>query len=100
MFRKTNPQSSLFEVNILVPDALPNDDWCYIYQQHVYPLIDEEKFWHLYSEHEGRTNAPIKTMVSLLIFMGIEKLTWRSVVFQFPRCLDWLIATRTALGDA
>ena len=100
MFRKTNPQSSLFEVDIIFPDALPDDDWSYVYHQHVFPLIDEEMFRHLYSEHDGRPDALIKTMVSLLLFMGMEKLTWRTVAFQFPRRLDWLIATHTAFGDA
>jgi len=64
------------------------------------PLIDEEKFKHLYSETDGRYNASIKTMISLLIFMGLEKLTWRNAEFQFPRRLDWLIATNTPLGKA
>jgi len=100
MFRPTSPQCSLFTVENYFPGALPENDWCFTYQERVLPLIDEEKFRHLYSESEGRPNAPIKTMVSLLIFMGMEKLTWRAVEFQFPRRLDWLIATDTPLGEA
>lgn len=100
MYRPTTPQSSLFEVENYFPGALPANDWSFTYQKRVLPLIDEEKFRHLYSESEGRYNAPIKTQVSLLIFMGTEKLTWRSVEFKFPRRLDWLIATETPLGEA
>lgn len=99
MFRKTSTQSSIFEVQNCLPDSLPDDDWCYTYRDHVLPLIDEEKFSHLYYQSEGRPNASIRTMVSLLIFMGMEKLTWRAVEFQFPRRLDWLIATHTPLGE-
>lgn len=100
MYCPTRPQSSLFEVENYFPGALPENDWCFTYQTRVLPLIDEEKFKHLYSESEGRPNAPIKTMVSLLIFMGTEKLNWRAVEFQFQRRLDWLIATKTPLGEA
>ncbi len=100
MYRQTSPQSSLFEVENYFPGALPEDDWSFTYQTRVLPLIDEEKFKHLYSESGGRPNAPIKTMVSLLIFMGMERLTWRAAEFQFSRRLDWLIATNTPLGEA
>jgi len=100
MFSESSPQSSLFEIEHLYPGVLPKDDWSYIYQTKVLPLIDEKKFRHLYSENAGRPNASIRTMVSLLIFMGMEKLTWRAVEFQFPRRIDWLIATHTSLGEA
>jgi hypothetical protein len=99
MFRKSATQSSVFEVNNYFPDALPEHDWCFTYRKRVLPLIDEAKFQHLYCESEGRPNASIRTMVSLLIFMGLEKYTWRGTEFQFPRRLDWLIATNTPLGQ-
>ena len=100
MFRRSSPQSSVFEVENYCPQALPQDDWCFTYKTRVLPLIDEEKFRHLYCEDEGRPNASIKTMVSLLIFMGMEKLTWRGVEFLYPRRMDWLIATNTPFGEA
>ncbi len=99
MFRKSTTQSSAFEVNNYFPDALPEHDWCFTFRERVLPLIDEQKFKHLYCESEGRPNASISTMVSLLIFMGLEKYTWRGAEFQFPRRLDWLIATNTPLGQ-
>ncbi|MFH0813457.1 MAG: transposase [Pseudomonadota bacterium] len=100
MFRTTSAQSSLFEVTNYFPGALPDDDWSFVFKEKVLPLIDEEKFAHLYSENEGRPNVSIRTMISLLTFMGMEKLTWRAVKFLFPRRIDWMIATRTALGEA
>ena len=100
MFRTTSPQSSIFEVENCYPKALPSNDWSYVYNKRILPLIDEEKFRHLYSDSEGRPNASIKTMISLLIFMGMEKFTWRDVKFQFQRRLDWLIATNTPPGEA
>ena len=100
MFRQTSPQSSCFEFEVYFPEALPEDDWSFTYKNKILPLIDEKKFRQLYSETEGRPNAPIKTMLSLLIFMGLEKLTWRAVEFLYPRRVDWLIATNTPLGEA
>ena len=100
MFRPTSPQSSTFEVDNFFPGILPKKDWSYTFKEQILPLINEEKFRHLYSESEGRPNESIKIMISLLIFMGMEKLTWRAVAFLFPRRLDWMIATNTPLGEA
>jgi len=100
MFRKSSPQSSLFEVQNHFPGALPDNDWSFIYRVKVLPLINEENFKHFYSENKGRPNASIRTMISLLIFMGTGNLTWRAVEFLFPRRLDWLIATNTEMGKA
>jgi hypothetical protein len=100
MFRKSSNQSSMFEVENIFPGALPNDDWSYTYKEKILPFIDEDKFKHFYSEAKGQPNASIRIMISLLIFMGLEKLTWRAVEFLFPRRLDWLNATNTPLGEA
>jgi len=100
MFRETSAQSSVFEVENYFPGILPDRDWSFTYRERVLPLIDESKFKHLYSETEGRPNAPIRTQLSILIFMGMEELTWRSAEFQFPRRIDWLIATNTPMGGA
>jgi len=97
MFRKTSLQSSIFNIERLIPGALPANDWSFIYKEKILPLIDEEQFRHLYS-NVGRPNYSIRTMVSLLIFMGREKLTWRDAEFQFPRRIDWMIATNTPIG--
>ena len=48
MFCKTSPQLSLFDVKNVFPNALPQEDWCYLYRDQVYPLIDEDIFRELY----------------------------------------------------
>lgn len=100
MYRPTSTQSSLFEPDVMFPGVLPKDDWSYIFKDKIYPLIDEEKFKHLFKEKGGAPNKSIKLMISILIFMAIEKLTWREAEFQFLRRIDWMVATSTALGDA
>lgn len=100
MFQPTSPQSSIFDIDIVLPGMLPENDWSHLYREHVLPLIDEEQFRHLYAENLGRPNYSIRTMVSLLIFMGQEKLTWRDAEFQFARRVDWINATATPFDKA
>ncbi len=100
MFRPTTTQSSLFDAGNYISGTLPEKDWSFSFKELILPLIDENQFKHLYSENEGRPNASIKLMISLLIFMGLEKLTWRDVEFQFIRRIDWMIATCTDIGKA
>ncbi|MDM8556401.1 hypothetical protein QUF75_16885 [Desulfococcaceae bacterium HSG7] len=95
MFRKTSPQLSFFEVDRYFRDALPGDDRSFIYKKEISPLMDEEKFRHLYVRDKGRPDESIRTMLSLLIFMGIEKYTWRGTEFQFSRRIDRMLATNT-----
>lgn len=100
MFRRTSAQSSLFGIENILPEILSSEDWCYIYRDQIYPIIDEDKFKDLYDDDNGkggRPNKSIKTEISILIFMGMEKLTWREAEFQFSRRIDWMIATNTPL---
>ena len=100
MFKKTTPQLSLFDPCVMFPSVLPPDDWCYIYRDKIYPLIDENQFKHLYDEHLGAPNKSIKLQVSLLIFMHTDRLTWRETADLLQRRLDWMIATQTPLDMA
>ena len=100
MFRETSPQSSFLEVHKIAPNILPEDDWSNLYKDKIYPLIDENKFRHLFDAENGAPNKSVKMTVSILIFMSMEKLTWRDAEFQFRRRLDWQNATCTPLGEA
>src|SRR4030066_1377550 len=101
MFCKTSPQLSLFDVKNVFPNALPQEDWCYLYREQVYPHIDEDLFRELYPSETGRPNTPIKKAVSILIFMDMERHTWRGAEFLQTRRIDWMIATKTPLlGEA
>ncbi len=71
----------------------------YLYRDQIYPLIDEEIFKELYLGECGMPNRSIKKAVSILIFVGMEKHTWRGAEFQQARRLDWFIATHTPVGE-
>ncbi len=60
MYKQTSPQLALFEPNNVVPGILPNDDWSFTYRDKIWPLIDEDKFKHLYQEEGGAPNKSIK----------------------------------------
>jgi len=100
VYRPTNPQSSLFEPIRLFPGILPDDDWSFTFRDQVLPLIDENLFKHFYEEQHGAPNKSIRTQVSLLIFMALEKLTWRQAEFMLQRRIDWMNATCTDFGKA
>ncbi len=80
---------------------MPEDDWSFVYKDKIWPLIDEDKFKHLYDEEKkGAPNISVKLKVSLLIFTALEQLNWRQVEFMFMRRLDWINATFTEFGKA
>ncbi len=99
MFKKSSPQLSLFEPNMLFPGILPADDWSYTYREKIFPLINEDQFKHLYHEAGGAPNKSVKVQVSILIFMNLEKFNWREAEIQFQRRIDWLNATCTPFGE-
>jgi len=96
MFQKTSPQLSLFDPMVIFPGILPADDWSHIYRDKILPQIDEDQFAHLYCEHWGAPDKSIKLQISLLIFMNMDKLTWRGAEYHFQRRIDWMNATQTA----
>ena len=100
MYRSTTPQLTLTEPVFQMPNILPEDDWSFVYRDKIWPLIDEDKFKHLYDEEKGAPNISVKLKVSLLIFMALEQLNWRQVEFMFMRRLDWINATFTEFGNA
>jgi hypothetical protein len=100
MYRKTSSQLTLLEPVTLIPGLLPDDDWSFVFRDKVLPLIEEKKFKHFFQEQGGAPNKSIRTQVSLLIFMGLEKLTWREAEFMFMRRIDWMNATCTDFGKA
>ena len=98
MYRPTSNQSSFFEPQFYYSEFLPKGDWSDIFRDKIWPIIDEEKFRHLYREEGGAPNKSIKLKLSLLVFMSWEQLTWRGAEFMFQRRLDWINATCSQLG--
>jgi len=100
MFKPTSPQLSLFEPNLMFPEILPNSDWSFIYREKIWPLIDEDKFKHFHQEEGVAPNKSIRLKLSLLVFMALEKLTWREAERMYMTRIDWMNATYTPFGQA
>ena len=60
MFRKTDPQSSLFETEYLLPEAKRarlEKSWAEPFRRKVLPLIDEEVFRDAFDAQGGKTDT-------------------------------------------
>ncbi len=78
MFRKKNPQLSLFEAYHYLPEAKKRrleSSWPHVFRTEVMPMIPEEEFKHLYCEDNGRPNEPISILVALSVIKEMDDLT-------------------------
>ncbi|MFH1623855.1 MAG: transposase, partial [Pseudomonadota bacterium] len=78
MFRKKDPQLSLFEVYYYLPEAKKRrleNSWPHVFRTEVMPMIPEEEFKHLYCEDNGRPNEPVSILVALSVIKEMDDLT-------------------------
>jgi hypothetical protein len=78
MFRKREPQSSLFATSLLVPPAKAQRlqaSWAEIFRARALPLLEEELFASLYSDDQGRPNRPVQTVLGVLLLKEMFDLT-------------------------
>ena len=78
MFRKTDPQKSLFESSMLLPEKkrqrMKNTIY-WIFGERCLPLIDEELFRDFYCPDNGAPNKSVRMIVGVLILKEMEGLT-------------------------
>ena len=70
MFRKKDPQGSLFETSNLVPASKVHRlqaSWAEPFRVRGLPLIDEDLFAPLYCDDHGRPNRPVQTVFGVLL---------------------------------
>ena len=78
MFRKKDPQFSLFEAYHYLPEVKKQrleSTWPHVFRTEVMPMIPEEEFSHLYCEDNGRPNEPVSILVALSVIKEMEDLT-------------------------
>ena len=78
MFRKKDPQLSLFEAYHYLPEAKKRrleNSWPQVFRKEVMPMIPEEEFKHLYCEDNGRPNEPVSILVALSVIKEMDDLT-------------------------
>src|SRR5271170_3849342 len=95
MFRPKRDQRSLFSATTLLPEAKRRRlerTWAWGFRTEALPLIDEEKFRHLYHENNGRPNKPVQTLIGLLIIKEMFELTDEEALFNLDLNLAYQVA--------
>ena len=95
MFRKSDPQGTIFETSVLMPpEKLERlrKSWVWPFKTLAMPLIDEELFRVLYDEETGRPNKPVKTVVGTLILKEMFDLTDNDALWRLEFDLGWQVA--------
>lgn len=97
MFKRKREQRSLFGATTLLPDAKRERlerSWAAVFRDKALPLIDEEKFRHLFCEDNGRPNKPVQTVIGTLFLKEMFDLTDLETLER----LDFDLLFQVALG--
>ena len=92
MFRKKDPQGSLFETSNLVPASKVHRlqaSWAEPFRVRGLPLIDEDLFAPLYCDDHGRPNRPVQTVFGVLLLKEMFGLTDAEALEQLEFNLLW-----------
>src|ERR1035437_5399443 len=95
MFRRSDPQGSLFQVSNLLPaDKRQRLERQWPGQFHVYarPLIDAEYFRDLYCSDNGRPHQPVRTVVGVRVLKAMFDLTDEETRGHVDYDLRWQVA--------
>ena len=92
MFRKRNPQGSLFQPDLLVPPDKAKRlerSWAEVFRNRALPLIDEEPFAPIYCADNGRPNRAVQTVLGVHILKEMFNLTDQEALEQLEFNLLW-----------
>ena len=92
MYRKRNPQDSLFDMDYFLPPAKAQRleaSWAEAFRHRGLPLIDEDLFAPLYCEDTGRPNRPVETVFGVLLLKEMFNLTDMEALDQLEFNLQW-----------
>jgi hypothetical protein len=92
MFRKRDPQGSLFQSSLLLPPAKAQrlqDSWAEVFRTRALPLIDEALFAPLYCPDNGRPNRAVQTVFGVLLLKDMYDLTDEQALEQLEFSLLW-----------
>jgi hypothetical protein len=92
MFRKRNPQGSLFQPDMLVPPAKARRlerSWAEVFRNQALPLIDEQAFAWMYCANNGRPNRAVQTILGVHILKEMFNYTDQEALEQLEFNLLW-----------
>jgi hypothetical protein len=102
VFRRLNPQQSLFQPCIILPDSLKQklgDSWADVFRSEALPMIPEHEFAHLYHAETGRPNFPVALLIALSIIKELLGLTDTLLIQAFHFNLIVLHALGLEVGE-
>ena len=103
MFRPSNPQFSLLEVQNWIPEATRKrleTGWAHVFRREVLDMIPESAFASLFHATHGRPNTPVTILVSLSILKEMLDLTDEALMESFYFDLRFHHALRLPLDEA
>ena len=92
MYRRRNPQRSLFSSSLLVPEvkaARLRNSWAEAFRTRALPLIDEDSLAFLYADGVGRPNRAIQTVLGVLLLKELFDLTDQETLGALEFDLRW-----------
>jgi hypothetical protein len=92
MFRRKDPQGSLFEASHLFPEEKRErlrGTWAHMFRTHALPLIDENLFRDLFCSDNGRPNKPVSIVVGALILKDMMDLTDEETLYRLDFDMGW-----------
>jgi hypothetical protein len=103
MFRKRDPQNSLFQTSSLIPRSKAKrleKSWAEAFRSEALPLIDEELFASMYCNDNGRPNTPVQIVFGTLLLKEMFDLTDEGALEQLEYNLQWQYALRLTPEEA
>jgi hypothetical protein len=95
MFRKRDPQTSLFSAPHFLPPMKRErleKGWVGEFRRSALPLIDEDAFRDFYHDSNGRPNKPVQTVIGALLLKEMNDLTDAETVGALDYDLRWQVA--------
>ena len=103
VFRRSDPQGSLFQSSNLLPDEKRQRlerEWPGQFRERALGLIDEEQFRELYCPDNGRPNKPVRTVIAVLILKDMFDLTDEEALGSVDYDLRWQMALNLTPEEA
>jgi hypothetical protein len=103
MFRRSDPQGSLFQTSELLPEDKKKrleGTWAWQFRREALPLIDEAQFRELYCADNGRPNKPVRTIIGVLVLKEMFDLTDEQALGEVDYDTRWQVALNLTPEDA
>jgi hypothetical protein len=103
LFRRSDPQGSLFQISNLLPDEKRQRlerEWPGQFRDHALPVIDEEQFRELYCADNGRPNKPVRTEVGALVLKEMFDLSDEETLGSVDYDLRWQVVLNLTPEEA